>query len=227
MCNTACIIFGAKCLTKEEIEGKKVIEVGSCDINGSLRPIVELLNPREYVGVDVEKGPGVNVVCNVCDVVEQFGEESFDAVICTELLEHVRDWRKAISNLKNICKPNGIILITTRSYGFYYHPYPNDFWRYEAEDMKNIFSDCVIEKLELDIFSPGVFVKAKKPKVFFENELSDYELYSIIANKRVKEIDEKTLQAFRRRKRPSFARRVYHFLIPVVCRKWLRRKLFC
>ena len=194
MCHVSCIVFGAKNLTKEEIKGRKVIEVGSYDVNGSLRPIIESWEPAEYVGVDIEKGPGVDFVCNAEDIVEKFGKESFDVVISTELLEHVRDWRKVISDIKNICKPNGIIFITTRSKGFDYHAYPYDFWRYELEDMKYIFSDCEILVLEKDFQAPGVFLKAKKPNKFVEKDLSDHKLYSVVVNKKIKEITDKDFQ---------------------------------
>lgn len=96
MCNEMCIIFGATNLTKEEVEGKKIIEVGSYDMNASLRPIIESWTPAEYVGVDIKKGPGVDIVCGAEDIIERFGKESFDIVISTELLEHVKDWRKVI-----------------------------------------------------------------------------------------------------------------------------------
>ncbi len=195
MCNLSCILFGAKNLTKEEVRGKKVIEVGSYDWNGSIRPFVESLEPSEYVGIDIEKGPGVDVICGAENIVESFGKESFEVVISTELLEHVRDWRKVISNMKNICKPSGTILITTRSYGFHYHPNPYDFWRYELEDMKNIFSDCEILALEKDSTAPGAFIEVRKPNRFKEVDLSDYELYLIIANKRAKEIQNKDFRS--------------------------------
>jgi len=55
MCHVSCIVFGVKNLTKKEINNKKVIEVGSYDVNGSLRPIIELFKPKEYIGVDIKK----------------------------------------------------------------------------------------------------------------------------------------------------------------------------
>lgn len=199
MCNVNCIVFGAINLNEEEIEGKNILEVGSYVINGGLRPIVESWKPAKYVGVDIEKGLGVDVVCNAEELLDKFEKNSFDIVLSTELLEHVKDWRKAISNIKNICKPNGIILITTRSYGFGYHAYPFDFWRYELEDMEKIFSDCEILVLEKDP-AKGVFIKVKKPNNFIENDLSNYELYSIVANKRVKQIADNDFRSlyFRR-----------------------------
>ncbi len=185
MCSSNCLIFGINTIIKQEIEGKRVIEVGSHYFNGSLRPIVEFLSPREYIGVDIERGRGVDIVCNAEDILEKFGENSFDTVISTELLEHVVNWKKVVSNLKHICRPEGTIIITTRSKGFPYHAYPYDFWRYEADDMNCIFGDCIIEKMETDTRrTPGVFVKIKKPHDFREKDLSHYELFSIILGKK-------------------------------------------
>ncbi len=39
MCNKSCIDFGEKALKKIKIKDKKVLEVGSYDVNGSFRPI--------------------------------------------------------------------------------------------------------------------------------------------------------------------------------------------
>jgi len=162
MCNINCLVFAVKHLSQKEVKGKKIIEIGSLNVNGSLRPVLESWQPDKYLGIDLQKGPGVDMVCRVEEMVEVLGKESFDLVVATELLEHIKSWRLAISNIKNICKPGGTILITTRSIGFGYHGYPNDFWRYELKDMKKIFSDCRILALEKDSLKPGVFAKVKK-----------------------------------------------------------------
>jgi len=194
MCSAECVIFGVKSLLNE-VKGKRILEVGSEDVNGSLRSCIIALKPKEYIGVDIWIGPGVDKVCKAEELIEKFGKNSFDIVIATELLEHVMDWRSVISNIKNVCKPGGIILITTRSYGFGYHAFPNDFWRYEANDLRGIFSDCKIEALEEDKSAPGVFLKAKKQKKFIENDVSKYALYSIVKNKRIKELTRSDLNS--------------------------------
>ena len=212
MCNVSCIVFGATHLSKGEVEGKAVLELGACDVNGSLRPIVESWSPSRYIGIDIEAGPGTDVICSAEEMVERFGRESFDIVISTEVVEHIEDWKRAISNIKNVCVPNGIILLTTRSRGFPYHAYPHDFWRYELEDLKHIFSDCEIETLRLDPIRPGVFLRARKPTEFRDADLTGYKLYSIIANRRVSSVDKQTLDRFHSR-----------YLRRERTRRWLRR----
>lgn len=188
MCHRSVMRFGAKSLSREEIEGKRIIEIGSLNVNGSLKSMVEEFKPRTYVGVDIKKGNGVNVICRAENVVDKFGKESFDFVISTELLEHVKDWKKVISNIKNVCKIGGIIFITTRSYGSPLHEFPRDFWRYELGDMQEIFSDYEILILMKDTAKrwPGVFLKAMKPKDFEEKDLSGILLYNMVKERRIK-----------------------------------------
>ena len=190
MCNKACIEFGQAYLKEKDVQGKKVIEIGSYDINGSLRSIVESMNPQSYLGVDIVKGPGVDEICTVEDLIDHFGKECFDLVISTELLEHVLNWRKAISTMKNLLRPNGVLLITTRSIGFGYHGWPFDFWRYEVNDLRILLSDLLIETVEPDPLRPGVFIKARKPESFIEHDLTSYKLYSILKSKRCENIND-------------------------------------
>ena len=190
VCNAACILFGFRSISASEVAGKRVLEIGSADRNGSLRPIIESYHPREYVGIDVEPGPGVDRVVEAGQLAHVFGEESFDLVLSTETLEHIRDWRGAVSNVKRVCKRGGVVLLTTRSIGFPYHAYPYDFWRYDPGDVRAIFSDMEIVTLEKDSeITPGVFAKIRKPLDFRENDLSNHELYSIVSGRRVRQLD--------------------------------------
>ncbi|MDA8100284.1 MAG: class I SAM-dependent methyltransferase [Nitrospiraceae bacterium] len=204
MCNTACLRFGEKLLSREEIAGKRVIEVGAYDVNGSLRSYIESFGPAEYVGVDIEQGYGVDVVCTAEDLLQRFGKGRFDVVVSTELLEHVRDWRTVISNMKNLCAPGGVILITTRSKGYPYHGWPYDFWRFETGDMERIFDDCEVQGIESDPIEPGVFVKAKKSAAFTERSLSDIAVYSVVTDGPVTDIPEDVLKSFLERRADEY-----------------------
>ena len=200
MCHLGCIVFGAANLSEKEVQGKRVIEVGAYDVNGSLRPVIESMKPEEYIGVDIEMGPGVDMIVKGEDLVKTFGKESFDLVIATELLEHTKNWREVISNLKDICKKDGILLITTCAIGFKYHSYPDDFWRYEIKDFKKIFSDFEILKTEKAKNSASVYLKARKPENFRENDLTEHKLYSIVVGRRIKDHQKGDLKRWRYRR---------------------------
>jgi len=183
MCHNSCLKFGKDVLSSKDIKNKTVIEVGSLNINGSLREIVNKYNPKKYIGVDLIKGKGVDEICNVNNLSNYFGENIFDLTIATELIEHVRDWKNAINNLKKVTKKGGIILLTTRSKGTKYHGYPYDFWRFEIDDFRYIFSDFTIKNLEKDKSTlPGIFIKAIKPYSFIEKKIENFSVYSIIKN---------------------------------------------
>ena len=146
----------------DEFREKRVLEVGSFDVNGGLRREIVQHEPALYLGTDMRAGPGVDIVVPANRLVDMFGTAAFDAVICTEMLEHAEDWRAAIYQMKNVLRPYGTIYLTTRSVGFPLHDYPGDYWRFSIEQMRAIFADFDILALVADPECPGVFMKARK-----------------------------------------------------------------
>jgi hypothetical protein len=140
------------------------LEVGSGNVNGSVRPYLERLDPARYVGVDAAPGDGVDLVGD-CAELTDFITDQFDVVISTEMLEHVRDWRACVYEMAKVCAPGGLIVWTTRSPGFPYHGYPEDHWRYTLSDMQEILSALYLRPLTVadDPDAPGVFAVAQKP----------------------------------------------------------------
>lgn len=73
----------------------------------------------------------------------------FDLILCTEVLEHVADWKSAFANLASLLRPGGALLITCP---FFYplHEEPFDFSRptvhgirYHAEAASLVVTECV------------------------------------------------------------------------------------
>jgi len=172
MCHRSVLAFVMTHISAADIAGKKVLEVGSLDVNGSPRGMIELLAPASYIGVDMRPGPKVDQICNASELVVTFGVESFEVVVSTEMLEHVEDWRGAISNMKRVLAPGGLLLLTTRSPGFPLHDHPGDYRRFTKQDALEIFSDMEIKVAEDPMF-PGILVWAKKPVTFLETDLTE------------------------------------------------------
>lgn len=231
MCHVSVIDFFIRHAEKNEFENKRILEIGSRNINGSVRPLIErFLNPYEYIGIDIFEGEYVDIVLPAEKVEDYFGKESFDVVISTEVLEHVRDWRRVVSNMKNVLKRGGFIYITTRSKGFPLHDYPHDYWRYEVEDFKIIFSDLDIIVIEEDKEAPGVFLKARKPERYNGSvDLSNVALYSVLKGKRINYIpDDDGLSVVQRLKFKAFnspLKGLISVLLPEKVKNSLKRRL--
>jgi SAM-dependent methyltransferase len=145
-------------------------------------------------------GPGVDVVCRAEDLVNRFGPHSFDVALSSCAFEHIRHWRAALSAMKQVCRPEGLMIFIVPSH-FPYHAYPYDYWRYRPVDVEALFADCDIERLEEETHPYAtVYARVRKPIFFVERDLTHYRLYSVITE------------------RPIAALRPYHFLFPTFFR---------
>jgi len=168
MCHASVLKFAEK--FKGYGIGARILEVGSRNINGSARSIFGPI-ADEYTGVDIEDGPGVDMVCDASYLLMKFEQSSFDMVISTEMLEHCHYWKMAILNMKLVLKESGVLILTARSPGFPYHN-PPDYWRFTLSDAANMFSDFAIIGLEQDSEIPGVMIAAVKPRLWHPANLS-------------------------------------------------------
>jgi len=139
----------------------KTLECGSQNINGTVRPYFT----GQYIGIDMEDGDGVDLVASANDI--PFKDESFDVVVCTEMLEHDPAFWKSISEMTRVLRPGGHLLLTTRGIGFPYHEYPGDYWRFTNEAIEMLLRDAglTIGNICSDPYPdhPGVLAYATKP----------------------------------------------------------------
>lgn len=120
----------------------KVLDVGSRDINGSVREFfseVPMTPPGEFVGIDFIDGPGVDVVMNAHDLLGHFKPNSFDLVTCCETLEHDDNFWVTVENMRQLVRPGGWLFISTPGINFFKHDYPFDYWRFTEESYTHVF----------------------------------------------------------------------------------------
>lgn len=101
-----------KGLFPEKFIGKWVLEVGSLDINGTVR---DFFTDCHYVGIDVGPGPGVDAVADGATV--EFPDDQFDTSVSAECFEHNPRWQQTFWNMHRMTKPGGLIVITCASDG--------------------------------------------------------------------------------------------------------------
>lgn len=77
-----------------------------------------------------------------------FGEHSFDVILCTEVLEHVRDPMATLLEFFRVLRPGGSLVVSV-PFLYQIHEQPYDFYRYTYFGLRHLFlqSGFVIEKL--------------------------------------------------------------------------------
>lgn len=94
-------------LFPRHFSGARVLEVGSLDINGTIR---SLFRECDYTGIDIAPGRGVDLVCDAQDYDAPDG--SFDTVISCEAMEHNPHWSATFANMVRLCRHDGLIVMT-------------------------------------------------------------------------------------------------------------------
>lgn len=97
----------------------RCLDVGGADVNGSARRIVDSATHRLnlWTGLDIEPGPGVDIVADARKPVTESELGYYDLVLCTEVFEHVQDWSSIVISIFDWLKPGGTALMTCASDG--------------------------------------------------------------------------------------------------------------
>ena len=95
----------------EYFQNKRVLDVGSLDVNGTNR---FLFTDCEYIGLDVVPGSNVDVVMPCHKYVDK---EGFDTIISTECLEHDLQWMLTLTNIERLLRSGGLFLFTAATTG--------------------------------------------------------------------------------------------------------------
>ncbi len=90
--------------------GANVLEVGSLNINGTVR---DFFTGGTYVGVDVASGNGVDVVAFAENL--KYPDRAFHTVISAECFEHNPEWRATLINMARMS--SGLVVVTCATTG--------------------------------------------------------------------------------------------------------------
>jgi len=97
---------------KDYFFDKRVLDVGSGDVNGNSRSLFENCN---YEGNDVIQVKNVTIVSKTKDL--PFENNTFDTIISSECFEHDPEYKESLLKIYDILKPNGLFLFTCASTG--------------------------------------------------------------------------------------------------------------
>src|SRR5450432_101361 len=149
----------------------KILDVGSQDVNGSLRNVAPA--GSSYTGVDLAPGRGVDVVL---EDPHRFpmADHEFDLVVSTSGLEHDAAFWLTFMEMARVVRPGGFVYVSAPANGPY-HGYPVDCWRFypdSAAALSKWSTRCgvpldVVESFQVmprqDIWLDQVMVFGRRP----------------------------------------------------------------
>lgn len=123
---------------KKYNNGGKILNIGSgprkIDFDG------DILN------MDIGQYDGVDIVGDIESI--PVADNSFSAVVCDNVLEHVKNEKKAISEIERVLLKGGVAYICT-PFIYPYHSSPSDFTRWTKEGLEAQFSN--FEMVEIGV----------------------------------------------------------------------------
>jgi SAM-dependent methyltransferase len=89
--------------------GGRILEIGSRDVNGSVRSLFQRRPPSTYLGIDLVAARGVDVMVDA----RQFAtDDKFDLVLCLEVFEHCLDWLSLVACAWYALRSGGRFVVT-------------------------------------------------------------------------------------------------------------------
>lgn len=114
----------------------RIIEIGGG--NAMMRPVLKkACRANEYISTDIEPTDQTDIICDAQDMI--FSDEDADVIAAFEVMEHIPDTNKFLSEVSRVLRPNGYLVI---SVPFLYgrHDY-QDFYRWTEQGLKKVLSD--------------------------------------------------------------------------------------
>jgi len=111
-----------------------ILEVGSQSIPGQEHLANRHLFPeKEYVGIDLRPGPGVDSVENIEQLERE--ENSVGTVLALNVLAHVKHFWRGFAEIERVLRPDGLAIISC-PFHCHIHAYPRDYWRFTPEALR-------------------------------------------------------------------------------------------
>jgi SAM-dependent methyltransferase len=104
------------------------------------------VSARSYTTSEVAPRPGCDRVLDV-RAMPEVADESYDAIFCSGVLEHVDDCHAAVRECGRILRPGGVFLVGV-PFQQRIHCAPLDFWRFTVYGVRYLLRDFELEALE-------------------------------------------------------------------------------
>jgi SAM-dependent methyltransferase len=103
----------------------------------------------DYVAADLPGNPRATAHIGPDGRLSDLASESFDAILSTQVLEHVNDPGVYLAECHRLLRPQGRMLISTHGMMFY-HPDPVDYWRWTCAGLREQLARAGFTEVRFD-----------------------------------------------------------------------------
>src|SRR5438552_1112990 len=132
-------------LAAREDEPLTIVELGSCDYNGSYRPIFAR-KPWHYLGVGLAPGKNVDLVLREAYHWRELQSDSVDVLVSGQTFEHTEFFWETSLEITRVLKPGGLCCLIAPAAGPE-HRFPLDCWRIFADGFRAVARFAGLEVL--------------------------------------------------------------------------------
>jgi SAM-dependent methyltransferase len=117
---------------KYNVRGKKILDIGA-----QKSPYKKYFDKVDYYSQDIVQNSeqSVDFVGDINEGLIAIKDSSFDYIICTQVLEHIKQPKKAFEEFHRILKPGGRLFLTA-PLCFEEHMIPYDYFRFTRYGLK-------------------------------------------------------------------------------------------
>jgi SAM-dependent methyltransferase len=123
-----------------------VLDIGGKG-NPSYRKMLDLDRADAYIALDVQIDHTVDVGGSILQL--PIADESCDVVICLNVLEHVLGYWTALSEMRRVLKPGGI-LYGRVPFLMSVHGDPSDYWRYTDATLGVLLARAGFDRVQVE-----------------------------------------------------------------------------
>lgn len=102
----------------------------------------------DYVPADLPGNPRATLTLRPDGTVPA-ADADFDAVVSTQVLEHVADPALYLREAQRVLRPGGRLMLSTHG-TFIYHPDPEDYWRWTGAGLRKAVTDAGLRVVRLE-----------------------------------------------------------------------------
>lgn len=123
----------------QSVSADRVLDVGC-----GRSPYQELFPDSTYIGLDLSTRFDPPVVAKGQRL--PIRSDSIDFVFCSEVIEHVFEFRDVIQEIRRVLRDDGKLLLTAPM-GWGLHKEPHDFWRFTPHGLRQVLEE---EEFEIE-----------------------------------------------------------------------------